>query len=87
MNYPKHEFKIIRIANKDNLSGKGKGIATFKNYRAYLDKIESFELIADDWNALRGIKFEFTYDYNYNGGVKKIYKDEFGRVVKVKKIN
>jgi hypothetical protein len=85
--YPKNEFIITRISDKGNLSGEGKGKAIFRNYKAYLDIIDIYELIANDWNALRGIKFEFKYDYWYKGKVKNIYKDEFNRIVKVKKLN
>ena len=68
------------------MSGEGKGKAIFRNYKAYLDTVDIYELIANDWNALRGIKFNFKYDYWYKGKVKNIYKDEFNRIVKVKKI-
>ena len=84
--YPKEEFIITRLSDKGNLSIQGKGKAIFRNYKAYLDTIDIYELSANDCNALRGIKFEFKYDYLYNGNVKNIYKDEFNRIVKVKKL-
>lgn len=82
-NLPKQRFTIE--TGKRNLSGTNSDCKIiFQDYIGYLDITRKY-ILTGDLNAFRnGIKFDFLYDYKYKE-VKSEYKDEYNRVIKIKK--
>jgi len=82
-NIPKQKFTVetqkLNLA-KTNTDAK----IIFQDYIGYLDITRKY-ILTGDINAFRnGVKFDFLYDYKY-GKVKSEYKDEYNRLIKVKK--
>lgn len=82
-NIPKQKFTVetqkLNLA-KTNTDAR----IIFEDYIGYLDITRKY-ILTGDINAFRnGVKFDFLYDYKY-GNVKYEYKDEYNRLIKVKK--
>lgn len=82
-NIPKQKFTVetqkLNLA-KTNTDAR----IIFEDYIGYLDITRKY-ILTGDINAFRnGVKFDFLYDYKY-GNVKSEYKDEYNRLIKVKK--
>jgi len=79
--FPKKEITIETFRKVGSLIGDEKVIVHYRNYRAYLDKVNHITLSGDK-NVWYGVKSEFLYDTLMNS-VKKVYTDSFGRKMKV----
>ena len=86
LDQPKYELKTKMLESESSLSGIGKGVGTFRNYKPYNETMDVYELRTDDYNAFYGIAFEMKYDYTHNGIIKDIYIDQFKRKVYVSKV-
>jgi len=83
--YPRQETIIETIKQVGSLACNHKAIVHYRNYQGWLDNVDHFQ-IEGDKNAWYEIKGDFKYDYLMDR-VKSEYKDSFGRVMKVTKVN
>ena len=83
--YPRLETTIETIRKAGSLVCNHKAIVHFRNYQGWLDSVDYITLEGDK-NAWYGIKNDFRYDYTMCK-LKEVYKDEFGRKMKVTLVN
>ena len=82
--FPKSETFIVK-EKTNSLNGIYNVEVHFRNYVGYLDTVD-YIILTGDINAYRNIKVDFRYDYTMCK-IKNSYTDEFGRIIKVQKVN
>ncbi len=83
--YPKKEITIETTKKVGSLIADHKAIVHYRNYRAYLDKVNHITLTGEK-SAWYGVKGDFLYD-TLMDNVKEVYVDSFGREMKVNILN
>ena len=80
-------FQAICRVNRVDTEDKDYGyIIDYKDFKCYLDTTVHYRLEGDYCAFINGIKNDFKYD-ELMGRVKPQYKDSFGRIINVTKIN
>ena len=82
-----HKQQFIVTKEKSNLAKTNSHcVIDYKDFKGYLDTTVHYRLEGDYCAFINGIKTDFKYD-ELMGRVKPQYKDSFGRIINVTKIN